>query len=52
MSRECVSRTVSRKAIVLVTERLLVLSKASLSDAVNQVKRQMEPSVERRKQGA
>jgi hypothetical protein len=52
LSRECVSRTISRKAILLVTDRFLLLSKASLSDATNGPKQRSATSVEREKQGA
>jgi hypothetical protein len=52
MSRECVSRAVGRKAILLVTDRLLKLSKASLSDAANGPVRRSATSSEGKKQGA
>lgn len=52
LSRECVSRTVSRKAILLVTDRLLQMGKAHLSDAQTDGKQRSATSGEGKKQGA
>jgi hypothetical protein len=52
LTRECVSRTISHKAILLVTDRLLQFGKASLSEAQTDAKQRPATSGEREKQGA